>query len=100
MNTVKKVVIALLIIAGITLIIAVLSVTAFPQWLLIPGGVLILLGFIASHSPFGTDINFTAWLLISMVVIVGILWPVIFVAARREERKPPRCQPNLQSQNK
>lgn len=68
---------------------------------LIYDGVLILLGFIASHSPFGTDINFTAWLLISMVVIVGILWPVIFVAARRSGKNfPPDCQPNLQSQNK
>jgi membrane protein DedA with SNARE-associated domain len=54
---------------------------------LVYDGVLILLGFIASHSPLGTDINFTAWLLISMVVIVGILWPVIFVTARRRSKK-------------
>ncbi len=50
-------------------------------------GVLILLGFIAAHNPLGTDINFSAWLLISMVVIVGILWPLIFVTARRAGKK-------------
>jgi hypothetical protein len=41
---VKKVIMALLIILGITLIVVVLSVKTFPEWLTIPGGILILLG--------------------------------------------------------
>jgi membrane protein DedA with SNARE-associated domain len=54
---------------------------------LVYDGILVLLGFIAAHSPRATDINFTIWLLISMVIIVCILWPIIFVAANRKEKK-------------
>lgn len=40
----KNIVKALLIVIGISLILIVLSVKAFPEWLTIPGGLLILLG--------------------------------------------------------
>lgn len=40
----RRVIIALLVIAGITLVLVALSIKAFPQWLTIPGGLLILLG--------------------------------------------------------
>jgi len=39
-----KVIKALLIISGIALILVVLSIKSFPEWLTIPGGLLILLG--------------------------------------------------------
>jgi membrane protein DedA with SNARE-associated domain len=54
---------------------------------LVYDGILIFLGFIASHSPRSTDINFTLWLLVSMIIVVGILWPIIFVTANRKIKK-------------
>jgi membrane protein DedA with SNARE-associated domain len=52
--------------------------------------ILILLGFIAAHSPKSDDINFTAWLLIALIIIICILWPLIFVFLRRSSKKSPR----------
>lgn len=40
----RKIVIALFIVSGVTLLLVVFSVKAFPEWLAIPGGLLILLG--------------------------------------------------------
>jgi hypothetical protein len=40
----KKILKVLLIISGVTLILVALSVNSFPEWLTIPGGILILLG--------------------------------------------------------
>ncbi len=56
---------------------------------LVYDGVLVLLGFIAAHSPASRDPNLTFWLLISMIIIVTILWPVIFILSRRDKRPPP-----------
>jgi membrane protein DedA with SNARE-associated domain len=53
---------------------------------LIYDGILILLAFIAAHNPKATDVNFTIWLLIAMVVIVSILWPLIFVTIQRNKK--------------
>jgi membrane protein DedA with SNARE-associated domain len=55
---------------------------------LIYDGILILLGFIAASSPRSSDANFTAWLLIAMIIIVCILWPLLFLLLRRLGRKP------------
>ena len=52
-------------------------------------GILILLGFIAANGPKSTDINFTIWLLISMILVVSILWPLIVVLWRRSGKKMP-----------
>jgi membrane protein DedA with SNARE-associated domain len=54
---------------------------------LIYDGILILLGFIAASSPRSSDANFTAWLLISMIIIVCILWPLLFFLIRRMGKK-------------
>ncbi|MBN1191344.1 MAG: hypothetical protein JXA46_16430 [Dehalococcoidales bacterium] len=54
---------------------------------LIYDGLLILLGFIAANSPRSSDINFTIWLLIAMLIIVCILWPVVFMLLSRKGRK-------------
>ncbi len=51
-------------------------------------GILILLGFIAAHSPKSDDIDFTVWMLIALVITVCILWPVIFIVVRRSSKKP------------
>jgi membrane protein DedA with SNARE-associated domain len=54
---------------------------------LIYDGILILLAFIARHGPKSTDINFTIWLLVAMVVIVCILWPLVFLFVQRSNKK-------------
>jgi membrane protein DedA with SNARE-associated domain len=54
---------------------------------LIYDGILVLLALIASHSPRAHDPNFTVWLLISLVVVVSILWPIIFVVIQRSGKK-------------
>jgi membrane protein DedA with SNARE-associated domain len=54
---------------------------------LIYDGILVLLGFIAAHSPKSRDINFTFWMLIAILIIVCILWPLIFVLLRRSGKK-------------
>jgi membrane protein DedA with SNARE-associated domain len=53
---------------------------------LIYDGILILLGFIAANSPRSSDINFTIWLLIAMLIIVCILWPLVFMVLSRKSR--------------
>lgn len=58
---------------------------------LIYDAVLILLGFVAAHSPKAGDIDFTIWLLISMVAIVCLLWPLVFFLVQRADRKT--CPP-------
>jgi membrane protein DedA with SNARE-associated domain len=50
-------------------------------------GILILLGFIAGHSPRSSDINFTIWVLISMIILVSVLWPLIVVLLRRSRKR-------------
>ncbi len=45
--------------------------------------ILVLLGFIAAIHPRAGDLNFTIWLLVSMVVIVCILWPLLFMLINR-----------------
>ena len=50
-------------------------------------GILVLLGFIAAHSPKSQDINFTFWMLIAILIMVCILWPLIFILLRRSGRK-------------
>jgi membrane protein DedA with SNARE-associated domain len=50
-------------------------------------GILILLGFIAASSPKSSDVNFTIWLLISMLIMVCILWPLLFLVIRRRGKK-------------
>jgi membrane protein DedA with SNARE-associated domain len=55
---------------------------------LIYDGILILLGFIAANSPRSSDINFTVWLLIAMLIIVCVLWPLLFLVIRRMGKKP------------
>jgi membrane protein DedA with SNARE-associated domain len=52
-------------------------------------GILILLGFIAAHSPRSSDINFTIWVLIAMMIIVCVLWPLIFMIVRRGKKGRP-----------
>jgi membrane protein DedA with SNARE-associated domain len=49
-------------------------------------GILIFLGFIAAHGPKSGDVNFTDWVVIAMVIIVCILWPIVFVLARRSKK--------------
>ena len=56
---------------------------------LIYDGILILLAFIAAHNPKSSDVNFTIWLLIAMVIIVCILWPLIFVVIQRNKKLMP-----------
>jgi len=51
-------------------------------------GALVILGLIAAHSPLSRDPNLTLWLLITMIVIVSILWPLIFVLVQRSKKKP------------
>jgi hypothetical protein len=41
-----KIIKALLIITGITIILVVVSIKSFPEWLAIPGGLLMLSGFV------------------------------------------------------
>ena len=53
---------------------------------LIYDGILILLAFIAAHNPKAADANFTVWVLITMVIIVCILWPLIFVIIQRSKK--------------
>jgi membrane protein DedA with SNARE-associated domain len=55
---------------------------------LIYDGILVLLGFIAAHTPLSHDPNFSLWLVITMIVIVSILWPLLFVVIRRNYKKP------------
>ena len=50
-------------------------------------GLLILLAFIAAHSPKSNDINFTIWLLIALLIIVCLLWPFIFFVIQRGGKK-------------
>jgi membrane protein DedA with SNARE-associated domain len=50
--------------------------------------ILILLGFIAAHSPLADNINLTSWLLIALIVIVCILWPLLFIFLHRSSKKP------------
>lgn len=52
--------------------------------------ILILLGFIAAKSPKAADINFTHWFVISLVIVVCILWPLIFVFLHRSSKKSAR----------
>lgn len=52
---------ALLIILGITLILAAWSVNSFPEWLAIPGGILMLLG-IAFNWALGLGGNIKGWI--------------------------------------
>jgi membrane protein DedA with SNARE-associated domain len=54
---------------------------------LIYDAILVVLGLIAAHSPKSDDINFTAWLLISLVIIVCILWPALFYFLHRSAKK-------------
>lgn len=56
-----KVVKALLIVSGITIILVVLSVKAFPEWLTIPGGILLLLG-IAFNSVLDAGGKIKSWI--------------------------------------
>lgn len=50
-------------------------------------GILVLLAFIAAHSPKSGDINFTIWLLIALIIVVCILWPTLFYLLRRSKRQ-------------
>jgi membrane protein DedA with SNARE-associated domain len=59
---------------------------------LIYDGILVLLAFIAAHSPRADDINFTIWLLVALVAVVCILWPLIFFMTQRTARKTARLQ--------
>jgi membrane protein DedA with SNARE-associated domain len=54
---------------------------------LVYDAILVVLGLIAAHSPKSDDINFTAWLLISLVIIVCILWPALFYFLHRSAKK-------------
>ena len=54
---------------------------------LIYDGILIILAFIAAHNPKAEDADFTVWVLVTMVIIVCILWPVIFVVIRHKKKK-------------
>lgn len=54
---------------------------------LIYDGLLIVLAFVAAHSPKAADINFTFWVIIAMIVTVSVLWPVIFVVIQRNKKK-------------
>jgi membrane protein DedA with SNARE-associated domain len=55
---------------------------------LIYDAILILLGFIAAHGPKSDDVNFTTWLVISLIIVVCILWPVLFIVLHRSSKKP------------
>ncbi len=59
---------------------------------LIYDGILVLLAFIAAHSPRANDPNFTIWLLIALIAVVCILWPLIYVMTQRNARKAARLQ--------
>jgi membrane protein DedA with SNARE-associated domain len=50
-------------------------------------GILVGLGLVAAHSPMANDINFTIWLLITLMIIVCILWPLLVFAVRRSSKK-------------
>ncbi len=52
-------------------------------------GLLVILGFIAANSPKASDINFTFWMLIAILIIICILWPLIFLLLRRSSKKSP-----------
>jgi len=54
-------------------------------------GILVLLGFIARSSPRAADMNFTVWLLIALIIVICILWPLIFVFIRRNDKR--NCAP-------
>ncbi len=54
---------------------------------LIYDGILVLLAFIAAHTPRAYDPNFTVWLLVSLVIVIGILWPLIFIVIQRSYKK-------------
>jgi hypothetical protein len=45
-------------------------------------GILVLLGFIAAHSPKSNDINFTFWMLIAILILSAFsgLEPLSFCA--------------------
>jgi membrane protein DedA with SNARE-associated domain len=55
-------------------------------------GILVLLAFIAAHSPRANDPDFTIWLLIALIAVVCILWPVIYVFSQRSARKAARLR--------
>lgn len=55
-----KVIKVLLIVSGITVILVVLSIKAFPEWLTIPGGILLLLG-IALNSVLDAGGKIKSW---------------------------------------
>ncbi len=55
--------------------------------------ILVLLGFIAAIHPRAGDLNFTIWLLVSMVVIVCILWPLLFMLINRGKSGKAVCEP-------
>jgi membrane protein DedA with SNARE-associated domain len=50
-------------------------------------GILVLLAFIARQGPKSSDINFTFWLIIAMVIIVCVLWPLVFIFIQRSNKK-------------
>ena len=50
-------------------------------------GLLVILGFIAANSPKASDVNFTFWMLIAMLIIICILWPLLFLLLRRNSKK-------------
>ncbi len=54
---------------------------------LIYDGILVLLAFIAAHNPKADDVNFSIWLLITMVVMVCVLWPVLFLVFQGNKKK-------------
>jgi hypothetical protein len=56
-----KIIKVLLIISGITLILVVVSIKSFPEWLTIPGGLLILLG-IAFNSVLDAGGKIKSWI--------------------------------------
>ena len=55
---------------------------------LIYDGLIVLLAFIAAHSPKAADMDFMFWVLIATIICVSILWPVIFVVIQRNKQKP------------
>jgi membrane protein DedA with SNARE-associated domain len=50
-------------------------------------GLLVILGFIAANSPKSSDINFTFWMLIAILIIICVLWPLLFFLLRRSSKK-------------
>jgi membrane protein DedA with SNARE-associated domain len=54
---------------------------------LVYDGLLILLAFIASRMHKVSDENFTSWLVITMIVLVCVLWPVLFVIIKSRFKK-------------